>query len=810
MAGSREHGDDSCHQGQERMNMGIVKTAAIAGAAACWVVLALGASGACGQESVLPNFPEAPRATAAAGAGEKESGIHVEGNQRVGFNWYMTDGAGSRWDISSNGQVSDGTNDAYDGGMQLRMGQTYFSGTEGKLAKSGREVEIGPWTNGSVRVWRRVYIDAAVGYARWIDIYENTANTAADLKVQYYSNLGGTISATTTTTGKQDLTDKDWGIVTSDSTDSQRPAIVHIFANKGSRARPEVKFTRNTDEIFTNFAIKIPPGKTVAICQFEAQRGGNDQAVKFLKDFNPRRELDKVPADLRKLIVNMGGATLVMGNIDLPRNDKFDLAIRRNETEDELLGTIINERFDVETFYGKLELPAAKVAGLSIPAADDPYVQVVLLDGQMVAGKLLNAPLRLRLTNGNEMSLPPEKLLAATFALSPQRPAEIKISRPTLILRSGQQLAFRAGDLDLRYQTLHGEVRLEADQLARLELDTPDGGLHRAIFRNGSVLSGLLVAESLKLDLDLGPVLETRRQVASQVLLPAEDIDASGLCEMTLRNEDVLFGQIADESLAVDTQYGKVTVSPSDIDELTVPQEAALGQVSIKLRGGTTVTGKFVSQTIGFQVEPGPKLPVFMGNIVHIKCPPPGKAAGESKTPAKPASGSAAPTPPDPSGGAAALEAHKAETAARAAEEAKAQAETAARQAADEQAKKDAAKVRAAAAADEAAAAVEKKKAEEAAAESAAKDNVHDQQAAEAADRAAQLKQLSAQLKAVQAQQDKLAAEARELAKKENSKDALEKNAKAQAELAKNAEELRKQIAAIQQSMLRSTTSQPK
>jgi hypothetical protein len=758
----------------------------------------MGASGARGQVSVLPHFPEAPRATAAASAGDKESGIHVEGNQRVGFNWYMTDGAGSRWDISSNGQVSDGTNDAYDGGMQLRMGGTTFGGAEGKLSKSGREVEIGPWTNGPIRVWRRVYIDATIGYARWIDIYENTANTAADLKVQYYSNLGGTINATTTTTGKQDLTDKDWGIVTSDSTDSQRPAVAHIFTNKGSRTRPEVQFTRNQDELFVNFALKIPAGKTMAICQFEAQRGGNDQAVKFLKDFNPRRELDKVPADLRKLIVNMGGATLVMGNIDLPRHDKHDLAIRRNETEDELLGTILNERFDVETFYGKLELPAAKVAGLSIPAADDPYVQMVLLDGQMVAGKLLNAPLRLRLTNGNEMSLPPEKLLAATFALSPQRPAEIKISRPTVILRSGQQLAFRASDLDLRYQTLHGEVRLEADQLARLDLDTPDGGLHRAIFRNGSVLSGLLVAESLKLDLDLGPVLETRRQVVSQVLLPAEDIDAAGLCEMTLRNEDVLFGQIADESLAVDTQYGKVTVSPSDIDELTAPPEAALGQVSIKLRGGTTVTGKLISQAIAFQVEPGPKLPVFMGNIVHIKCPPPGKAsapgAGAATRPAPPRpvpSGTTTSTRPPTAINAAEAQAREAEAKARAEAEAKALAEVAARQAADEEAAK-------------AAAANEADVAKARAADVAARKSV------QAADRAAVLKALSAQLKTVQAQQDKRAAEARELAKKENSKDALEKNAKAQAELAKNAEELRKQIAAIQQSMLRSTTSQPK
>ena len=782
----REPGADWCNNGQERMNMGIGKTAVIVGAAACWLVLAQGASVA-GQPEVSvirAIFQENP---APAGAGEKETGIHVEGNQRVGFSWYMTDGAGSRWDISSNGQVSDGTNDAYDGGMQLRMGGTYFNGADGRLSKSRREVEIGPWANGQIRVWRRVYIDVAVGYARWIDIYENTGNDAADLKVQYYSNLGGTISTTTTTTGKQDLTDKDWGIITADATDSQRPAIVHIFTNRGSRMRPEVKFTRNQDDFNVHFSLKIPAGKTVAICQFEAQRQGNDQAVKFLKDFNPRRELDKVPADLRRLIVNMGGATLVMGNIDLPRHDKFDLAIRRNENEDELLGTILNERFDVETSYGKIELPAAKVAGLSVPAADDPYVQVVLLDGQMVAGKLLNAPLRLRLANGNEMSLPPEKLLAATFALSPQKPAEIKITRPTVILRSGQQLAFRAGDLDLRYQSLYGEVRLDADQLARLEFDTPDGGLHRAVFRNGSVLSGLLVAESLKLTLDLGPVLETRRQVASQILLPAEDLDASGLCEMTLRNEDVLFGQIADESLAVDTQYGKVAVIPSDIDELTVQPEAALGQVSIKLRGGTTVTGKFIGQAIAFQVEPGPKLPVFMGSIVQIKCPPPGKASYTSTT--RPASTPPAPAPPGVAPGTtvppmSAAEFVAAKRKARADAEAGVR-DAAAKQAAEEQAKNDA----------------------DAAAKAA-----HEAETVKA--RAHELKQLSAYLKHLQDQQDQLAAQTKQLAGKEKTKEvlqSLEQQDKAQAEIAKRIEDVQKQIAAIQQSMLRrSSTTQPK
>ena len=185
----------------------------------------------------------------------------------------------------------------------------------------------------------------------------------------------------------------------------------------------------------------------------------------------------------------------------------------------------------------------------------------------------------MKLVNGNEMSLPPDKLQAASYALSPKRPEEIRITRPTLVLRSGQQLAFRESDLDMHYQTLYGNVELDADDLSKIEFDTPDGGLHRAVFRNGTVISGLLLTESLKLHLDLGPLLETRRQAVAQIIFPGEETEGtSKLCDMSLRNDDELFGRIADESLVVDTQFGKVKVQPSEIDELTVPDESPSGR----------------------------------------------------------------------------------------------------------------------------------------------------------------------------------------------------------------------------------------
>lgn len=562
-----------------------------------------------------------------------EDGLHIPGGKSVGFTWYLNDGAGFRWDISTNGQVSDGTNDAYDGGMQLRIGGTYFANSaQGRLHKSGREIEIGPWTRQNVKIYRRIYVDAELGYCRWIDIFENTTNATVTLPVKYYSNIGGSVNTTYSTSGKPTVTAKDWGVVTSYSGSSNRPSIVHVFATKGAKVKPTFRSTRGNDSIYQDITLKIPSKKTVALCLFQAQRRPLDQAKKFLKEFKPRRELAKVPAALRRALVNMGGATLVLGNVDLPRHEKHDLTVLRNENE--LLGKILNEQFDIETFYGRLALPADRVVGINVPAADDPHVQVVLVDGQIVGGTFVNAPLRMRLTNGNEMSFPPAKISSATFALSGGKPEEIKIGRPMVVLRSGQQLAFRPEDLDCSFHTEYGRVKLQADNLRAIRLDTAEGGLHRALFRNESILSGLLVAEDLKLGLDLGPTLSIRRHLAREFVFPAEESPGGELVEINLRNDDRLFGQILTDLLTVSTRYGKVVVKPAEVAELQTPEGGALGQVHIRLQNGTTVTGQFVGETIPFQIVPGPKLPLFLGHVVHVTCPkPPGSPVSPTSQP---------------------------------------------------------------------------------------------------------------------------------------------------------------------------------
>jgi hypothetical protein len=277
-----------------------------------------------------------------------DKALHIPAGRSVSSSWVTTDSAGFRWDIYLNyGQVNDGTNDAYDGGMQLQIGGSIMSVSQpGRLSKAGDEVEIGPWRRGSVNVYRRIYVDKKLGYCRWIDIFENTATSAQSLTLRYYSNMGSSTQNTFTTSGQTALTPKDWGIITG-SSGSSRPAVVHIFATKNAKNRPSFQFRKGDDNLYYNHTLKIPPKKTVALCFIEAQRRPMSVAQKFLKEFKVERELKKVPAPLRRIILNMGGAMLTLGSLELPRHEKHDMIVNRSKNE--LLGTIQNNKYVIDT-----------------------------------------------------------------------------------------------------------------------------------------------------------------------------------------------------------------------------------------------------------------------------------------------------------------------------------------------------------------------------------------------------------------------------------------------------------------------------
>ncbi|MDP6546194.1 MAG: hypothetical protein QGH60_19620, partial [Phycisphaerae bacterium] len=584
-------------------------------------------------------------AVATTGAAAEKS-IHIPTGRTVSGSWNTADGAGYQWNIYvAGGYVNSGSHSAYSSGMQLQVnGSGYSGGSSGRLSKDGTEIEIGPWKYQSVNIYRRIYVDKKLGYCRWIDIFENPTASAKSLTLRYYNGMGTSTRKTYTTTGGTTTGAKDWGIVTG-YTSSSYAAVAHIFATKKSKVRPRFQWTRSSSTVYYHHTLKIPPKKTVALCLIEAQRRPFATAQKFLTTFKVDRELKKVPTALRRILINMSGAMLTLGTLELPRNEEHDLIVQRGGNE--LLGTLLNKNYIIETLYGKLTLDAARVVGLHSPANAGDRIRLALADGQVIVGKLLSGNIRLKLVNGNDMSMSPDKIDTAAYKVSPQRPEEIAFRKPMVVLRGGQQLFFEQTDVDWTFHTQYGRVKLKPGDLREIVLDTPDGGLHRAIFANESVLSGLLVTDKLSISLDLGAKLSIPRYLIQQFAFPTGEYNGPDLAELSLVNEDTLQGRVSDKVLKIDTDVEQVSVGRDEIAQIAIPEEATLGRIRVKLHSGTVVEGKLVGKSIGFQVAPAVTLPVYVGHIVEMTCPKPsGKPT--TKPAAKPSAAPVEKTPEAP------------------------------------------------------------------------------------------------------------------------------------------------------------------
>lgn len=547
--------------------------------------------------------------------------VHIQGDN-AGFPWAIQDGEKKNWDISADGKVTSGTNGAYNGGMILTVNNAGFAPNgSAKLSKDHREIEIGPWNwNGAnLNISRRVYVDPKLGYCRWIDIFENNTGSDQTINVQYVTNHPAPIKEVLTSSGGKQIDPKKDFAYAAILNDPAKPVNVHVYANRGAKETIQPQFNPGAADIHYNYALTVPNGKAAAICLFESQQADAEKAKAFMKDFDPQIELAKAPAALRKLVVNIIAPRLMLESIELPRNSKLDLVVQPDGNE--LMGTITTDKFTLDTLMGKIELPAAKVLGLNVPSSEDPYVQLVLVDGQVIAGKL-GAALTLKLENGNDQVFPPDKInfKSASFRISPERPQEIAVISPLLVLRSGQRLAFNPADVNCVLRSVYGDLKIDPAQIASIATETSDGALHRVTFRNGSIVSGLISPDKFTFKLQLGMPLEMGLQRMSRLeFAPVVSAGAGDLCRASLRNDDELLGKLLDEAIDLQTENGKITLKPADVSTIEFGDEV-FGHAEVKLRSGRAYTGKVLNRSLKFKIEPGPELniPVGMLTILNL------------------------------------------------------------------------------------------------------------------------------------------------------------------------------------------------
>ena len=186
----------------------------------------------------------------------------------------LTDALGFVWDIQTDGRVNDGQNDAFDGGLDNASFPTIGGASAAFLGgRLIRTPESSPNFQGIVQS-RSIYVDANLGFARWIDRFENTSTTAQTFNFVLRTNLGSDTATQligdSNNDGMFDTTDL-W-LITDDSDGTVvggTTAVLHQFGD-GSLA-PTAASLFSSDDIEVSYSFTLDPGEVVSFATFSSQ-----------------------------------------------------------------------------------------------------------------------------------------------------------------------------------------------------------------------------------------------------------------------------------------------------------------------------------------------------------------------------------------------------------------------------------------------------------------------------------------------------------------------------------------------------------
>jgi hypothetical protein len=230
---------------------------------------------------------------------------------------YNTQQDGSMW-------LGSVPNASYSYANALEMNGLDFPYLDGaRVEMQGRQQVFGPVAMGDLIVSRKVFVPAAGGFARYLEIITNptAAPIAAHLKVLTSLRGGSQVVVPPTATGSTYAVHA----YNESVCDCLRPSIAQVFQGSGS---PAAGVSSIALELPSNWSLSftydpvVPPGATIVVMHFELQRNQDDaagagaasQALVALTDANA---LSGMSAAERAAVVNFVVPALVAQPQDL-------------------------------------------------------------------------------------------------------------------------------------------------------------------------------------------------------------------------------------------------------------------------------------------------------------------------------------------------------------------------------------------------------------------------------------------------------------------------------------------------------------
>jgi len=296
-----------------------------------------------------------------------------------------------------------------------------------------------------------------------------------------------------------------------------------------------------------------------------------------------------------------------------------------------LLGTIENQGWSITTSYGKFKIPAARVVGFlskagaraatSQPASSD--VRMVLVDAQVLAGRLAAPLVRLKLSDGQMLKIPIARTRQCGYRIGPEKPANSGEVRKvdeefpaTAVLSNGDHLAWDSSGMTIRFKSVCGTLDLRPEVVSTV---APTGSnTWRVNLKDSSSILGTLASAELKLKLKLGKNISVPSRNVAFLTFPGVIAKPTDVTTVLLRSGDRLVGKLGDKQLVVRTNYGSVDIPMGEIWKIKCQVNR---MTELTTQRSTILRGKLKAESLVMVLGSGVRLSVPIDQITSIVFP---------------------------------------------------------------------------------------------------------------------------------------------------------------------------------------------
>jgi hypothetical protein len=550
-----------------------------------------------------------------------------EGLERVQLPRVLNDQRGSTWDIQADGSIGDGGNDLYDGGSQLFLdGQEQFQNGSGQAAfdPSRNEVIVGPISIRSLRVTRRIAVDAPNSFIRYAEVLENPANQPVRVQLRVYFNMGGCVQNVQPFTEERGPK-RQIGLAVGDGNNS----LAILGAGRGARIVPRFAPQMGSDNVDLFYDVEIPARQTALIVHVEARRANIAECVDFLERAKERDLLKSLPRELTGRLANFRGASQLAGDLDVLRGEMTDVIELRGG--DAYRGTIKVEKFRLKTTFGWVELPAQRIIGLVNVGDFRPRQLLITQDGEIFGGELESRQLPIELTGGQALAVPLSQIARASYRKGPHEPEEWTFDKPMVVLRSGDRMIVQPPARPLEVVTRYGLLKLPVDVVASAVLASEEHGVHEIMLTDGSRFSGLVAGDSFEMKLAIGgqAVRVAAAGIARLRLAGRTSEPDDALASLSLANGDTLAGTITG-TLKLDTAFSTLNLASGEIRRLA-RGKGSVQDVQVTLWDQTTVSGQLQEPDLHCKLACGVEMKVPVALVDEYVQPRPSPSAAATR-----------------------------------------------------------------------------------------------------------------------------------------------------------------------------------